>query len=103
MMSNLHVFFNDTDWVVAADVQDAIAVWEEAVGDTWADYGDADDWRQLGPDDELRIWYEETDFNPDEQPEGAKIVKRDHRIAAICTAAAWAAHNGRGFLCSTEW
>lgn len=34
-MSNLHVFFNDTDWVVAADVQDAIAVWEEAVGDTW--------------------------------------------------------------------
>lgn len=84
----LSLFTDDQDTVVASDMQDAAEVWAKDQGSTYEDaVGDTFDecWRRIGDDEVIRIHNDEG---------GETVVKR---------AEEWAASNGRGFLCSTDW
>jgi hypothetical protein len=62
-MSELHVFTNDTDTVVARDVEDAWAVWCEHSGERRRDYEQCGMcWERLDPDKSLTIWNDGADF-----------------------------------------
>lgn len=87
-MGELHVFANKvTDWVVATSPEDASAVWVEHCGLDGETYPEREHgaWSQL-PDDKALV-----------------IRDEDHDQKITKTAAEWAAHNGRGFLASTEY
>jgi len=88
----MKLYTNGTDWVVAADVDDAWLAWTEHTGESREDYEDDWVWDEVGPDEELGIWCD-TKGDPCEVDEdGSEIVAK--------TAAQWA-ERGRGFLCST--
>ncbi|MHA2064112.1 MAG: hypothetical protein ACXABY_07000 [Candidatus Thorarchaeota archaeon] len=88
-MTNLHVFHNDVEWVVAESVEDAPKAMFDTVGATYLD--DDLEWRQLDDDAEIRIWHDEL----------GRVS--DGGILVLGTAKVWAEANGRGFLCSTEF
>ena len=81
----LRIYENDCDTVIAYSPEDAVAVWDESIGDSYlADgYGAVDDWT-LRQGNTLRI------TDPDE-------------ARAVRTHSEWIAKEGRGFLCSTEY
>ena len=85
----MKVFTNDTDTVVAADLADVERVVEDHYGYTFEQEGmSLDDWSEVPPDEPITI----CNFHncgPDDKE--------------TRTAAEWAATEGRGFLCSTEW
>jgi hypothetical protein len=61
-VSDLHIFQNDCDWVVAESIDDAWAVWCETTGEKREDYDDDRHfWTQLPDDQPLRIWHEDND------------------------------------------
>jgi len=86
----LHVFemTSGPDWVVAADVDDAWAVWSEHTGEKREDYEDSDGWEQLDDASDVRI---------------AEDLSADALVWNTKTCAQWAADEGRCFLCSTEY
>lgn len=85
----MHVWTNTTDTVVAADIADAQRVWEEKIGATFEQEGmSIYDWRQVPDDEVITI---------------RNVHDRGWDDAETRTAAEWAAQEGRGFLCSTEW
>jgi hypothetical protein len=87
----MHVYTNDTDTVIAADLDDVRAIIEAHIGCTLEAEGwSLDDWRML-PDDEIK-----TIRFDDEVPPGV-----EPRVTKTC--AEWIASEGRGFLCSTEY
>lgn len=96
-MSELRVFTNDTDTVVAADLADAQRVVEAHYGVTFEQEGwSLDEWCEVPGDklitirdDDRVIWRPVGDTGSD-----GRETK---------TAAEWAMSNGRGFLCSTEY
>jgi hypothetical protein len=84
----LFLFTDDQDTVVASDMLDAAEVWTKHQGSTYEDaVGDKFDecWRRIGDDEVIKIHNDEG---------GETVTKR---------AKEWAASNGRGFLCSTDW
>lgn len=84
----LHLFkLDDTCTVVARDEDDAWAVWCDSIGEKREDY-QGSSWEQV-PDDELVSIIRD--------------VYAEHHVKDTMTAAEWAAKDGRGFLCSTEW
>lgn len=87
----LQVYTNGTDTVVAYDVDDAKAVFAEYLGCTVED-GDVTDTDPFEPVPHNKpITINFTDADPGEP------TKQER------TAAGWAEHEGRGFLCSTEY
>lgn len=88
-MTNLHVFSNGYDSVVAESVDDAWKVWEEYSGESRADYEKAYPLKAVH-DEELILLLVENRGN-------------DAYIRVQATAAEWCQGNGRGFLCSTEF
>ena len=90
----LHVFtmLIGPDTVVARDFDDAWTVWAEAYGEDRADYEEHDQWRRRPDGERLSIINEDrASVSPDEWTRTTK------------TCGEWAAENGRGFLCSTEY
>lgn len=106
-MTTMRVWTDGTDTVVAADAADAAAVLAEYHGE-----GHAVILRPVDPDKEIAI-HEDVDTlrYGEECPQCgfALATSRNghHRGCPVgCpvkTAAQWAAENGRGFLCSTEY
>lgn len=89
MSDGLRVFTNHTDTVVAVDLADAQRVVEDHYGSTFEQEGwSIDEWGEVHGDKPIAI------RNAHGQGWDDKETK---------TAAEWAASNGRGFLCSTEW
>lgn len=88
----LHVFTNDYEWVIAADVADAKATYHEHNG---GDPEDADEyeWERCDPAATMTIWCD-ADGNPDE-------VDGDGNDRVTKTFAEWA-QRGRGYLATTE-
>lgn len=85
----MKVFTNDTDTVVAEDLADVQRVVEEQYGATFEQEGwTLDEWAEVPGDEPITIC-NVNDRGPDDKE--------------TRTAAAWAEHNGRGLLCSTEW
>lgn len=91
----LHVFTNKTDWVIAADVDDAWRAWEEHSGEERADYDTEWTWDQLAPTHEITIWCDAEGDPCEPEEDGSDLITR--------AAAEWIAAQGRGFLCSTEY
>ena len=85
----MRVFTDDTDTVVAADLADARKVWEEHHGSTFEqEMMSLEDWSEVPEDEVITICNFHGNGSDD------KVTR---------TASEWAAQNGRGFLCSTEW
>jgi hypothetical protein len=85
--TDLHVFTDGTDTVVAKDLPDVQRVYEEHVMVKFVDEGmSLDDWEQVHDDEPIAI--------NDYDGHGGKLT---------LTAKEWAARDGRCFLCSTEY
>ena len=80
--SNLYVWSDKTDWVIAESLEDVREVLREHRCD---DDIIIEDFAKL-PDDNVIV-----------------IGDEDGVLKTSKTAAEWAAENGRGFLCSTEY
>lgn len=86
LKAKLRVFTNHTDTVVATDLADAQRVVEAQYGSTFEQEGwSLDDWDEVDENKSIAI------RDPDD---GGTTTK---------TAAEWAEHSGRCFLCSTEY
>jgi hypothetical protein len=87
--TQLRVFTNRTDTVVAPDLGDAQRVVEQHYGATFEQEGwSLDEWSEVTGTKLITIRNAHGEGWDDKETK---------------TAAAWAASNGRGFLCSTEW
>ena len=104
MDGELKVFIFVTETHVAHSVEDALLVFKEMIGDDYvADgYGEADDWGECNPDGFTTIFFgdERTEFPADRFE---VLEKREGYLRIKATYKDWAAWNGRGFLCSTEF
>jgi hypothetical protein len=105
MVQRLHLFTDDTDTFVAFDAADAEKAYSEHVGETRSDsigISDLDPYIQIKDDAPVTLWFEDDEKS---YPLFSKIERPKDRELFYVTAPAWAwvLHNGRGFLCSTEW
>lgn len=80
-MSELKLWTNGCEWVVAPDVADAVSVWEKHTGERAVDYDHQ--WRE---DTRAEIKVTDDEGSPDE----------------IRSAAEWVEFKGRGYLWNTE-
>lgn len=82
--TQLSIYENDCDTVIAYSPEDAMAVWEDHIGDSYTadEYGTVDDWTPR-KGESLRIHFD------------GDIQTRTH--------AEWIDKEGRSFLCSTEF
>lgn len=86
-MSDLRMYTDNTDTVIATSAEDALLVWAETHGDGYNDEHEGDwalNWSQI----------------PDDKPVTLSYPAED---AATMTAAEWCAKDGRGFWGSTEF
>ncbi len=91
-MSNLSLYHNDVDWVIARDVNDAWILWGALYGEARHDYEEWHPFARVADDKLISIWCDEHG-NPVEQGSGSLINQN---------AAAWVCAQGRGFLGSLE-
>jgi hypothetical protein len=110
-MSDLKVFHNDFDWVIAKDQEDIAKVLKEHYGYEQEDYI-LEDFHELDLDTEFTMMF--VDNGPDDRPqegsypEEAEVYYGDDEDAWKCwrakaTYRQWAETLGRTFLGSTEW
>lgn len=98
----LHVWHNDIDWIIAPNLDAVRAIVEAHYGSTFEDEGwDLEDFEQLEGDTPITINIE--DDNDRKRFEPVFICEHTGYTKARKTAAEWAAINGAGFLCSTEF
>lgn len=83
----------DFDTIVAADPDDARAVWCAEMGEQLADYPNLEV-KQLADDATVKIWCDRHGQRCERGETGASVVAK--------TAAEWIAGYGRGLLCTTE-
>ena len=88
----LHVFTNNYEGVVAADIDDAWAVWCNTTGENREDYPDSE-WEMLPDDSMLAIWLDDTTPTTDC---GCGVRARAHQ--AVADAYNTAATNYVGFM-----
>lgn len=90
-MADLHVFTDDADKVVAASLEDAMAVLRE--------YGltdpDPEGYEQMDDADTVEIWCDANGVPTEPDSDGSALLSK--------TCAEWAAARGRGFLCTSEY
>jgi hypothetical protein len=88
-VTDLRVWTNDVDTVVARDLADVQVVVEAQYGSTFEQEGwSLDDWAQVPDDESITV---------------RNVHDRGWDDTETHTAREWAARNGRGLLCSTEW
>lgn len=99
----LHIFENDNDTIVAYSVADAVAVWEEAVGEKYIPDDCGGEFEKLDDKAEYTL-YEEELIKPDPIPEGAVLVDfGDGWTKYRASLRAWANARGRCLLGSIEF
>lgn len=85
----MKVFTNGTDTVVAPDLDRVPAILHAHYGSTMEEEGwSLDEWHEVPDDKPITI---------------CNIHDRGADDKLTLTAAEWAARDGAGFLCSTEW
>jgi hypothetical protein len=87
---SLHVFFNEQEWVIANDKEDALTVWYEQIGEKREDYEDEIEWQELADEQTLKL-FDETDPETNGKTPTEKTAKE------------WTEVFGRGLLGSTEY
>ena len=100
----LHVFTNDTDTVIAENLDDVRSIIEARYGSTLESEGwSLDDWEQLADDRPLTI----VDNEGDLAKRGETVIPPPMGVDAYPrvtkSCAEWVKSDGRGFLCSTEY
>lgn len=96
----LHVYANEaTEWYVAKSAADAVTLMCELSGENPEDFIPDDEFEEWPDDKPLKIWFDQPDL-PKALPDGATQEPKDGIIYVSATCAAWAKHNGRGFLCT---
>jgi hypothetical protein len=85
----MKVFADIAEWYVAENLEDAMRMQREHIGENPSP---AEDWEELAPEAEIWIWVDE--FFGDISDSG---------VLVIGTAEVWIEDNGPGFLCSTEY
>lgn len=100
---DLQFYFNGTDVVIAANEQDAIAIWEEQTGESWLE--DEYDPFELLTSDIIRvIWVDEEPKEQDVPPDGWIEMTNDggyYQVAA--PSKRWIEKCGRCYFSCTEW
>ena len=93
--ANLHLYVtpDETEWVIAADEDDAWRVREDHTGEERDDFGETW-WKELAPTDMLEIFVDADGDPTDPSEDGATTMN--------LSAAEWIARRGRGWLCTTE-
>lgn len=105
----LHVFYNETDFYIAFDLDDAEKAVFDTVGETRLEMeGEsvADNPFKLMKDKtEITISIDPCDYKPMRNPMFAKVKHEKEGDCYVVSAPAWAwiLSSGRGMLCSTEW
>ena len=105
-VQRLHLFTDGYDTYAAFDANDAIDAWKEYTGETKRDE-DSEEFEQI-PDREIfRIgsWPEDWEETKKDRPLFSKCHegKDGYHPGISARAWMWALHNGRGFVCSTEY
>jgi hypothetical protein len=103
-MSDLGIYGNGNDLVVARSPLDAIRVWNDFTTEDWvADlYGEVDDWSNVVAEN-ISILQED---KPDKEhlPENASYSRAKNGLWIITAGPAdWIEHNGRGWLASWDF
>jgi hypothetical protein len=105
-IQRLHLFTDDTDTVVAYDANDAVEVWKEHTEDS-RDVFDPP-FEQV-PDNQIQTISSEI-YDFEDMKKHAPLFSKispgkdyDECPSVSAPAWAWALHDGRCFLCSTEW
>jgi hypothetical protein len=88
----LHVFRSDVEWIVGADLEDALTAYERGMigAPMHPDERDPEGWRQLPDEEPLTIIDDMS-------------LPREQWTRTTKSCSEWAYESGRGFLCSTEW
>lgn len=111
MISNKHLWTDDTDTVIADDPIDADKVWSYFTGEDRSLYvGEQQPWKMI-PDDHLVSVFFEDEPDAADIPTGGLVEANDDQrvfdFKVIATAEAWVKHAGdnidNGFLCSKEY
>lgn len=94
-MSELHVYGNDYEWVIAASQQDAVAVWCEMTGEPNTPQVEEElDFERFDDAKTLNIWCDVDTGNPGE-------IDGDECELVTKSCGEWA-QRGRGYLGTTE-
>lgn len=104
-VQRLHIWTDDSTWVVAFDPDDAKKAWVESVGGEWDETYEPFD-RMIPDNHEFKIVCEPDDWDDfwRHRPMFARADFNDRYFKAIIAPAwAWCLNNGRGFLSSTEF
>ncbi len=105
----LHVFYNETDFYIAFDFDDAEKAVFDTVGETRLEMeGEQvkdNPFKLMKDKTEITISIDPCDYNPLRNPMFAKVKHDKDGDYFIVTAPAWAwiLVSGRGMLCSSEW
>jgi hypothetical protein len=94
-MSELHVFKSECDWYVAESLDEAWTMLVAQMGEPREELEKFDDIAQLPDDKPIRILCEQDAHGVLRPSDSGEDVTR--------TAAEWAAQEGRGMLCSSEY
>lgn len=81
-MRKLHIFTNDTDFVISESIVEAFRLLKQMTG------MDND---EIGP---LHIWDDDKDFTLRDEDDGSSQTYK---------AKEWCKIQGKGYFCSTEW
>jgi hypothetical protein len=96
-MTDLSVFQLGGDLVIAKDIEDALAVWQEKTGEDWREYYTRDD-LSLAPKIITITFVEHELKNTKYPPDGKVEMLPDGSFTVRASAEAWAACYGRDFL-----
>ncbi len=102
-MSELQVWYNGSDHVIAENAEDAEKVWEETTGDSWQLYdADGESW-EIDNKKYFNIAYEEQEDRDANSPKSAEKRFEHGNYYAKASREEWIKITGRGWLCSENW
>lgn len=90
---HLYVTPDGTEWVIAANEDDAWRVHQEHTGEERDDFSEPW-WKKLDPNDQLEIYVDADGVPTDPDEDGASPL--------ALSAKEWIERRGRGWLCTTE-
>ncbi len=89
-MSDLSVFANDYEWVIAESLEDALKIVKETTGYEY-EAEEIEECGELPDETTVRIWWEDDQIA---EIGNGKLIEK--------TCAEWIEQEGRGYLCASE-
>ena len=104
-MTELHMYTNETDTVIAYSPEDANAVLIEHWGMVEEDVEGLDDWHEWTDKEKFTLYYDQVP-DEDDKPFMRRSLRSDHdnwEWMVKATVAEWIVLRGRGFFASSEY